>query len=136
MRRSTEKDALFEFVGERLLVQEDPRVLELAVEPVLDPPDAPDCVVHVAVPGQHDHCGISCPDIQRSARVEVWWDVVFVRDIFVTVGGEFALYVRDRDSATVFLVGEGKDEVEADLSSPGCHNQCQGVGLGHRRDLR
>lgn len=63
--------ALFEFVAERLLIQENPWVLELAVESVLDPPDAPDCIVHVAVPGKHDHCGIGFPDIQRAACVEV-----------------------------------------------------------------
>jgi len=62
---------LFEFVGERLLVQEDPRVLELAVEPVLYAPDAQDCVVHVAVPSQHNHCGIGSPDIQGFACIEV-----------------------------------------------------------------
>ena len=86
---------LFEFVGERLLVQEDPRVLELVVEPVLDPPDAPDSVVHVTVPGQHYHCSIGPPDIQRSARGEVLWDVVLAGDIFVASGGEFVFEVRD-----------------------------------------
>jgi len=85
MGRPAKKNTLFEFVGERLLVQENPRVLELAVEPILDTPDAPDCIVRVAVPGQHDHCGIGLPDTQGFACVEVWWNVVLVWDIFVWI---------------------------------------------------
>ena len=61
------ESALFEFVGESFLIQEDPWVLELAVESVLDPPDTPDCIVHVAVPCEHDHRGIGFPYIQRFA---------------------------------------------------------------------
>ena len=95
VERPTNNDVLFEFVGERLLVQENPRVLELAVEPVLSPPDAPDCVVQVAIPGQHNHCGIGSPNIQRLACVGVWWDVVLVGDIFVRSRGELAFDVRE-----------------------------------------
>ena len=61
------EDVLFEFVGERFLVQENPRVLELPVEPVLDPPDTPNCVVKVAVPGQHHHRSVGFPNIQGLA---------------------------------------------------------------------
>ena len=32
-------------------------------------------------------------------------------------GGELVFDVRDGSSATIFLVGEGKDEMEADLSN-------------------
>jgi len=32
------------------------------------------------------------------------------------IGGELAFDVRERSSVTVSVVGEGKDEVEADLS--------------------
>ena len=117
MRRQTKKAPLFEFVGERLLVQENPWVLELAVEPVLGPPNAPDCVVHVAIPGQHDHCCVGFPNVQRLACVEVRWDVVLVGDIFVRSGGELALDVREGGGTAVFLVGDGKNKVETDLSS-------------------
>ena len=65
--KTTNKGSLFEFVGERLLVQENPRVLEFVVEPVLDPPDTPDCVIHVAVSGQHNHRGVGFANMQRLA---------------------------------------------------------------------
>lgn len=95
VRYPTRRNARFELVGEGFLVQENPWVLEFSIETVLDSPDALDGVVHVAVPSQHDHCGVGFPDVQRFACVEVWWDVVLVGDIFVGIGGELAFYVRD-----------------------------------------
>ena len=61
------------------------------IEPVLDSSDTLDGIVQVAVPSQHDHGGVGFPDMQTC--VDVWWDVVLVRDIFVGGGGEFALDV-------------------------------------------
>jgi len=135
-RKPTKIDPLFEFVGERLFVQENPRVLELFVEPVLYPPDAADCVVQVAVPGQHDHGSVGFPNIQGLACVEIWWDVVLVGDVFVRGGGELVFDVRDGSHAAVFLVGDGKDEVEADLSEESARRHDQRLGgFGSRPTL-
>ena len=50
----TGRHARLEIVRERLLVQEQPRVLEVFVEPVLQPPNAPHRVVNVAIAREHE----------------------------------------------------------------------------------
>ena len=95
MRQQTDQDTPFEFFGEGHLVQENPRVPELVIEPVLDSPNALDRTVHITVPCQHYHCGVGFPEVQGLACVEVRRNVVLFGDIFMGFGGEFAFEVRD-----------------------------------------
>lgn len=44
---------------ERLVIKEDPRVFELAIEAVLELLDGGSCVVDLAVADEHDHHGVS-----------------------------------------------------------------------------
>ena len=67
------RHARLEIIRERLLVQEQPRVLEILVEPVLQPPDAPHRVIDVAIAREHEddrvrlafHKGIWMRDVVR-----------------------------------------------------------------------
>ena len=119
-RRERREHSRLEFLRERLLVQEHPRVPKLLIEPVLQPPYAPDGVVHVGVPREHEDRGVRAAAQQslRVGRLGVE-DIVVVRDGVNRTWrapGKLGGDVLEGGSTAVVFVCEAENRVEANLS--------------------
>ena len=110
--------ALFKVIRERLLVQKDPRIPEIPVETVLEPPHAADRVVDIAVTREHEDGRIGALARVVRGRVRVIGVVVRVRDgRWCGVGRprEAAGELGDGSRAAVRFVGEAENRVYANL---------------------
>jgi hypothetical protein len=59
-------DPFLEPLLERLVVQEQPWVVEVPVESVLETPDGAHGVVEIRVAGEHEQCGVRAPAVEQA----------------------------------------------------------------------
>lgn len=110
--------ALNEIIVERRLVEEDPRISELFVEPILSLLHALDDTIYVTVTRKDNECRIraACEWIWHS----LWMEVFGAGSGFVGGIGGFAKVqllgnVGERRDSSIVLMRETEDEMQAKL---------------------